>query len=111
MIALLTRALDLANKLLPILVTVMTAEPPAGDEWARVTPPVECGRCHEQPFTVRWGGLRVAQDLSGYYAIATVGPDPLIVCLECYEAAIEGTYGQDKGSAHGPDDGPVATSA
>lgn len=49
-----------------------------------VTETVRCADCHEEAWVIRWGRIRVGQDLSGYYAQASTDGVPVLLCRGCW---------------------------
>lgn len=68
-------------------------EPPTATE------PAACAHCGDVPWVVRWGAIRVGQDLAGYYYLATTGNESILLCRECWERAL-GVSDADAGSGN-----------
>lgn len=53
-----------------------------------VTETVKCAGCEEEAWVIRWGAIRVGQDLSGWYAQATADGAPILLCRACWYKSI-----------------------
>lgn len=49
---------------------------------------LRCDGCGAEPWVIRWGSVRIGQDLAGYYSIATNQAEPILVCRECWERGL-----------------------
>lgn len=78
----------LINRLLHMAMEILSEDyrPEGGHHWA--TPPARCAKCGTEPWIVRWGSIRIGQQLDGFYYQATAGPDPILLCRDCWHAAI-----------------------
>jgi hypothetical protein len=52
------------------------------------TPPSRCAQCGSEPWIVRWGSIRIGQQLDGFYYQATAGQGPRLLCRGCWHSAI-----------------------
>jgi len=52
------------------------------------TAPLRCEECNAEPWVVRWGAIRIGQELDGYYSLATTGATPRLVCRSCWYRAL-----------------------
>lgn len=52
------------------------------------TAPVRCARCGAEPWVIRWGNIRVGQDLAGYYYQATLTGAPDLLCRDCWHQSL-----------------------
>jgi len=78
----------LCDRLLHIAMEIIADDYGPGRPGQGATPPAHCARCGAEPWIVRWGSIRIGQQLDGYYYQATVGKDPILLCRDCWHSAI-----------------------
>lgn len=71
-----------------LLMESMADDGSPGAHPTQATPPVRCVRCGSEPWVIRWGNIRVGQDLSGYYYQATMDGAPDLLCRDCWHTNI-----------------------
>lgn len=76
-----------ANRVLDLIGTILMNND-AEEQGLGATPPVRCEQCGETPWVVRWGSIRIAQELDGFVYQATSGPNPLLLCRKCWLSSI-----------------------
>lgn len=70
---------------------LMDVDPgPRAANWepGTVSTPVECAGCGAVPWVIRWGRIRIGQELDGYYSLAIAEGDPELLCRSCWYLAI-----------------------
>lgn len=82
--------LGVALRVLDFLGTV-AMDIDANSKPGSITPPVQCGQCGATPWVVRWGAIRVGQELAGFYYQATTDGAPLLLCQECWDESLGNT--------------------
>lgn len=78
----------LANELLQVCADILWDERMPKYATTEPTPVAACERCGEVPFIVRWGTIRIGQELDGFYYQATAGGPPILLCRSCWHASI-----------------------
>lgn len=53
-----------------------------------ISPPVACSKCGSEPYIVRWGSIRIGQELDGYYYVASSIGEPQLLCRDCWHDAL-----------------------
>lgn len=81
-------AWKLVNKLMHMAMQYLEDDYMPGTRQPDVSPPARCAKCGDEPWIIRWGSIRIGQQLDGYYYQATVGGDPLLLCRECWHRTI-----------------------
>lgn len=78
----------IVNRLMELVVEMYCEDRPemAKQHWP--SPPARCAQCGSEPFVVKWGAVRVGQDLCGYFYQATSGPEPELLCRDCWHRVL-----------------------
>lgn len=49
----------------------------------------QCADCGREPWVVRWGNIRICQQLDGYVSMASLD-GPILLCSDCWSNRING---------------------
>lgn len=74
---------QLVKTMAPIILDALASQPQPGWRVGAVSDPVRCEYCDAEPWVIRWGNIRVAQELDGYLSVASLD-GPVMVCRACW---------------------------
>lgn len=81
-------AAKICIKVATIVLDILQTEGEPGTQRSSVTETIRCAGCGEEAWVVRWGSIRVGQDLSGWYAQASTDSVPVLLCRGCWHRSI-----------------------
>lgn len=74
----------LVAKVVTMALTILDEQRSAAAESVSVNDTVRCTDCDEEAWVMRWGRIRIGQDLSGWYAQASMDGTPELLCRGCW---------------------------
>ena len=83
-----TSILKLAYRVAAVMMESAAHERAPGWSVGGATDPVTCDGCGAEPWTIRWGAIRVGQELDGFYSQATTDGEPRLLCRTCWYLAL-----------------------
>lgn len=90
-VALAWQIAQLVAKVVIAVISILESREGGDRGGSNVTETVKCASCGEEAWVIRYGAIRVGQDLTGWYAQATTDTVPVLLCRSCWHKAI----GQD----------------
>lgn len=81
-------AIQIAQAVWPHLLSALERMDRPDPDVQEVSTVARCVECGEEPFVVKWGAVRVGQDLSGYYYQPAVGEPNRLLCRDCWNRVL-----------------------
>lgn len=72
------------TKVAELLMDVMDADRQREYAPYQISETVRCADCDAEAWQIRWGAIRVGQELRDFYAQSSVNGPPVILCRACW---------------------------